>query len=215
MNPTVSDSSTCRPPPSGGTTADAQKNETSDDGDSYVRAFIGEPLEMSIVKVPGFNQTTMEVAIAEAFNNKMKEEKTGKIKVDDKELHVSFSPSGKKALDDNGIEYININGKWYINKYNLEEALSFDVEQILARLQKDGVKLSDMIISKASQLLSQGMSQMAIVDFIEKNMNEAFKEYNIGQNVRTDSGVGVIIDRDTSGSMDYKIKQWRRQMKKV
>jgi len=50
--------------------ADAQKNEKDDNGETYTRAFVGEPLEVSVVKVPGFNETTMEVALAEAFKIK-------------------------------------------------------------------------------------------------------------------------------------------------
>lgn len=54
-------------------TADAQKEETNDDGETYTRAWIKDPLEVSIVKVPGFDETTMEVAIAEAFKSSKKE----------------------------------------------------------------------------------------------------------------------------------------------
>ena len=54
--------------------ASAQKTEKNADGEGYTRAFIGSPLEVSVVKVPGFNQTTMEVALAEAFKRESKEE---------------------------------------------------------------------------------------------------------------------------------------------
>jgi len=47
--------------------ADAQKSEKDNEGNVYTRAFIGEPLEVSVVKVPGYNQSSMEVALAEAF----------------------------------------------------------------------------------------------------------------------------------------------------
>lgn len=50
-------------------TADGQEEEYSEDGSSYTRAIIGDPLEVSVVKVPGFNATTMEVALAEAFKS--------------------------------------------------------------------------------------------------------------------------------------------------
>jgi len=67
-------------------TADAQKEEVDDDGNSYTRAWIRDPLEVSVVKVPGFNQTTMEVAMAEAFAKVNKEA----LRIGDK-VH---SPSG-------------------------------------------------------------------------------------------------------------------------
>jgi len=54
-------------------TADGQEEEYNEDGSSYTRAIIGDPLEVSVVKVAGFNQTTMEVAMAEAFGHKKKE----------------------------------------------------------------------------------------------------------------------------------------------
>lgn len=58
-------------------TADAQKEEAGDDGNYYTRAWIGDPLEVSVVKVPGFKQTTMEVALAEAFKGIQAKEDVG------------------------------------------------------------------------------------------------------------------------------------------
>jgi hypothetical protein len=48
--------------------------EMDSNGNSYQRAFIADPLEMSLVNIPGFKDTTIEVALAEAFKDKKKSE---------------------------------------------------------------------------------------------------------------------------------------------
>ena len=81
-------------------TADAQKEEESADGKTYTRAWIKDPLEVSVVKVPGFNQTTMEVAIAEAFKEADELRQHAKSSVDISVDKIGVKAT-KKAIEDN------------------------------------------------------------------------------------------------------------------
>jgi hypothetical protein len=50
--------------------ANASKQENTDDGKVYTRAYIGSILEASLVPCPGYEETSIEVALAEAFKSK-------------------------------------------------------------------------------------------------------------------------------------------------
>ena len=51
-------------------TANASKQEDDENGNVYTRAYIGSILEASLVPCPGYEETTIEVALAEAFKAK-------------------------------------------------------------------------------------------------------------------------------------------------
>lgn len=57
--------------------ASESKQEQTEDGKSYTRAYISDILEGSAVPTPGFTQTNIEVAIAEAFKAKEMGQTTG------------------------------------------------------------------------------------------------------------------------------------------
>jgi hypothetical protein len=97
-------------------TADAQKSEEDENGERYTRAFIGSPLEVSVVKVPGFNQTTMEVALAEAFRQKNKNNRS-EDKKDNSDVDILLECMEKEMIMSHNLEYF----KYLVDKV-------FDIE---------------------------------------------------------------------------------------
>lgn len=116
-------------------TADAQKEEAMENGDSYTRAWIGSPLEVSVVKVPGFNQTTMEVALAEAFKINKKEG----IKV------ICERPDGTQVTkifdNDNSLNKFINNNKHLIVVKRINERVKEEEDSPL--ITPDGAKIAE------------------------------------------------------------------------
>ncbi len=171
-------------------TADAQKEETNDDGDTYTRAWIKDPLEISVVKVPGFDETTMEVAIAEAFNAEGMRPRKG---IRAKKKHLL--KAGAEEDEDNhseeaGISTGNIPSKTKMAD-NEEEACSDSSKQ-----SKKEFKVVDALV--------------VLTDDEAAELLESFNENQMGP-YTVETAKKISIDMDSN---DYrliysdKVKKW-------
>jgi len=110
------------------------KQERTDDGKTYVRAFVSDIIEGSVVPTPGFPETSMNVIVKEAIENgsiisvfsenfkvnpeKGYEESTRDvvISVNGKKKILTLSGSGDKAVDEEGNNWRKIGTKWVMEK---------------------------------------------------------------------------------------------------
>jgi hypothetical protein len=115
---------------------DEQVKETTDDGDSYTRAYIKDYVESSVVPSPGFMETTLSV-MCENFNiKKIKESNT--IKIGDK-VHC---PSGYSKV-------IGVNGnKITVRSQDPAGDFEYDISQVQKENYKEELKVDMKHIQK-------------------------------------------------------------------
>jgi hypothetical protein len=131
-------------------TADS-KREQNDDGEVYTRAFIKDALEISVVKVPGFNETTLEVALAEAYKAHKEAGQTtqtapSQTKVPDEDEEEEYLSTVKKAVEyekekhpelceeslvEGVIENLMLNKEYYKEIMFIEMLKTDDIKEIL------------------------------------------------------------------------------------
>lgn len=132
------------------------KQEQTDDGKTYIRAYVSDIIEGSAVPTPGFPETTMNVIVKEAIdsgsvisvfseNFKVKsnegyEESTRDIviNVNGRKKILTISGSGDKAVDEEGNTWRRIGNKWVQEKIflNINEDIK-DGEVIKMDAKKD------------------------------------------------------------------------------
>ncbi len=129
--------------------ASAQKSEKNEQGEVYTRAWIRSPLEMSVVKVPGFNETSFEVALAEAFKNQDAND------LFLQELLDLFKEGSKLSTSDKNFYYKQIlAGKAksaIINSMMLTGLSKGDAEKIYDRLEDEGAEYEESLAESEKQ----------------------------------------------------------------
>ena len=127
------------------------KREQSEDGEVYTRAYVKDALEVSVVKVPGFNETTLEVALAEAYKAKDTKEAgqttqtaPSQIKVPDEdeedmkkvEFGIAYESKNHPELNVQAItecvlENLIVNSDYYTEVMLIEKLKTNEIEEIL------------------------------------------------------------------------------------
>ena len=168
-----------------------QVRESTDDGDSYTRAYIKDYVESSVVPSPGFMETTLAV-MCESFNVKkvteMKESKpvSGYVTLGQKSISIKDDNYDKAKKLLKGL-YVNTSWDWEV--FNFNDSINFQ---------------------KAKDLLKQNNIKY---ENFKENMQESIK---VGDKVHTPSGYSKVIEvkgnkvivrsQDPVGDFEYDLK---------
>lgn len=149
-----------------------QVRESTDDGDSYTRAYIKDYVESSVVPSPGFMETTLAV-MCESFNVKKVTEMKESLKIGDK-VHT---PSGYAKV-------VNIKGdKIIVRSQDPQGDFEYDMKDV----QKEHLNIGDEV--------EVGGKTMKVIRTTENGYILEYPDEGVTEQQSTATNPGAFVDK--------------------